>query len=83
MKQKDLILIIAVAVVAGVFSVVLAKFLFATPGDRQQKVEVVDAISTDFPAPDTKYFNTSSINPTRLIQIAQNSNQAPFKSSSN
>lgn len=83
MKQKDLALIIVIAVVAGIFSVILARLVFATPKDRMQKVEVVDLISTEFPATDSKYFNQASINPTQLIRISENSNQAPFKTTAN
>jgi hypothetical protein len=78
MKQKDLAIIIAACVFAGVLSVLLARVVFATPKSRQQKVEVVEAISTDFTLPDAKYFNINSINPTQLIRIADNSNAAPF-----
>lgn len=78
MKQKDIALIIVVAVVAGIVSLVVARFVFATPKDRQQQVEVVEVISTEFPLPDRKYFNERSINPTQLIRIAENSNQQPF-----
>lgn len=80
MKQKDIALIIVAAIFAGIFSLVIARFVFATPTDRQQKVEVVEAISTEFPIPDTKYFNTLSINPTQLIRISENSNNTPFNS---
>jgi len=78
MKQKDIAIIIVVCVLAGIVSLVVAHLVFATPKDRQQKVEVVEAISTEFPIPSTKYFNTNSINPTQLIRIADNSNQTPF-----
>jgi hypothetical protein len=78
MKQKDLAIIIVICVLAGIVSLIVAHLVFATPKDRQQKVEVVEAISTDFPIPDNKYFNTNSINPTQLIRIADNSNQTPF-----
>ena len=78
MKQKDLVIIIVVVVFAAIFSLVIGKLVFASPKDRLQKVEVVEAITTEFPAPDTKYFNTASINPTLLIRIAENSNQTPF-----
>lgn len=80
MKQKDLALIVAAAVFAGILSVIMARIIFATPKDRAQKVEVVDVITTDFDAPSNRYFNTASINPTQLIRIAENSNQTPFKS---
>ncbi|HEX8226625.1 MAG TPA: hypothetical protein VF572_02030 [Candidatus Saccharimonadales bacterium] len=78
MKQKDIALIIVAIIVSGILSLVLGRVLFAAPKDRQQKVEVVDAISTDFAQPDNRYFNVQSINPTQLIQIGENTNTAPF-----
>ncbi len=78
MKQKDLAMIIVIAVVSGIFSLILGHVIFATPKSRQQKVEVVEAISTEFTAPSSQYFNTNSINPTQLIQISENVNNAPF-----
>jgi hypothetical protein len=78
MKQKDIVLIIVVAAVSGIISLVVGHLVFAAPKDRQQKVEVVDAITTDFAAPDSKYFNSKSINPTQLISIGENANTTPF-----
>jgi hypothetical protein len=77
-KQKDIALIIVIAMVSGIVSFAIAHVLFAAPKDRQQKVEVVDAISTAFPLPSSQYFNSQSIDPTQLITIGQNSNVAPF-----
>ncbi len=78
MKQKDIAMIIAIAAVSGVLSLVLARMVFATPSSRQQKVETVEAISTEFTPPSNQFFNTQSIDPTQLIQIGDNSNNAPF-----
>ncbi len=78
MKQKDIALILVIAVVSGVFSLVIGQLVFAPSKNRQQKVEVVEAITTDFTAPDSKYFNSQSINPTQLIEISNNVNVAPF-----
>jgi hypothetical protein len=78
MKQKDMSLIIAVVVVSAILSFILGHLVFAAPKNRQQKVEIVDAISTDFPRPDSRYFNSESINPTQLIRIAENANLRPF-----
>ena len=78
MKQKDIALI-AVAVLFGViFSVVLSNLVFASPKNRQQKVEVVQPITDDFPAPDNHYFNDQSFDPTQLITIGNNTNPTPF-----
>jgi hypothetical protein len=78
MKQKDIILIIVVVFISGILSFFVSRLVFAAPKTRQQAVEVVDPITTDFPIPGSKYFNTGSIDPTQLIQIGGTSNLAPF-----
>lgn len=78
MKQKDIALIAVIAVISGIASFLLSNLLFAPPKTRQQQVEVVEAITSNFPAPSTKYFNAQSINPTELIQIGKTTNPNPF-----
>lgn len=78
MKQKDLILIIVVVFISAVISIIASKSLFSAPKNRQQAVEVVDPISSTFQEPDSHYFNSQSIDPTKLITIGDNSNQNPF-----
>ena len=78
MKQKDLALIIVIAVVSGVVSFFVSNKIFVTPANRQQQVDVVDKINPSFQTPSTKYFNSSSIDPTQESQIGNNDNQNPF-----
>lgn len=78
MKQKDVALIIIVAAISGFASFFASRLLFATPENRQQKVEVVDKISNDFAAPNPKYFNVNSINAAQLIQVTDSKNPNPF-----
>lgn len=80
MKQKDIALIIIVAVISIVVSFIISNKLIVTPAHRQQQVEVVQAINTQFKEPDKTYFNSKSIDPTKLIQIGNNSNSTPFNS---
>lgn len=80
MKQKDVALILVIAAVSAVFSFVLSGWLFGKPADREQKAEIVDVISSDFPLPDSKYFNSNAIDPTQLIQIGDANNPNPFGS---
>lgn len=81
MKQKDIALIAVVIVISTVISIVVSKVVFAPPKNRQQKVEVVQPISADFPLPDSQYFNSQSIDPTRVISIGNNTNPDPFSAS--
>ncbi len=85
MKQKDLALFAVVAIVSVVFSVVLSGMIITPSKDKMQKAEVVDPILADFNKPESndKYFNKTSINPTKLIEIGDNSNKVPFNGTSN
>lgn len=78
MKQKDLVIIIAVIGVSAMVAVVASKLLIK-PADKKQEVEVVQAITPDFPSPDKRYFNTTSIDPTQPITIGESANPDPFK----
>jgi hypothetical protein len=51
MKQKDVILIVVIAVVAGILSFIISGLLFVTPENQQQKVEVAPVITTQFTTP--------------------------------
>jgi hypothetical protein len=82
MKQKDMALILIIVFISAIVSLFASKAIFASPKNRQQKVEVVQPITTDFPQPDSRFFNGSSIDPTQLITIGQNSNSNPFNGSS-
>ena len=82
MKQKDIVVIVGAVIISGIFAFVISGKLISTPANRQQTVGVVPAINDSFHLPDSKYFNTSSIDPTKLIQIGNNSNQAPFNTPS-
>jgi hypothetical protein len=79
-KQKDVALIIVIAFASAVIALVLSNILFGSPARSQQKAEVVDPITAEFPAPDSRYFNSKSVDPTQTITIGNGqSNQTPFK----
>ena len=80
MKQKDIVIIIAVVGLSGMVAVVASKFVIK-PADKKQEVEVVQAITPDFPSPDKRYFSTTSIDPTQQITIGDSANPDPFKGS--
>lgn len=80
MKQKDLILIIVMVFISTVVALVVSRWIFATPQNRQQTAEAVDVISSDFSLPSSKYFNADSVNPTQQIEIGGSSNPNPFNS---
>lgn len=78
MKQKDIALIIVVAAISGLVSFFVAQYFFLKPESKQLKAEFVQPITTDFNSPDSKYFNSSSINPTQQIQIGDGTNTTPY-----
>jgi hypothetical protein len=80
MKQKDITLIVVIAVISAVVSFVASNKLFVTPSNRAQQVEVVDSIDSSFNTPSKKYFNNSSIDPTQNSTIGGDTNQNPFNS---
>lgn len=79
MKQKDIALIIIIAAISGIASYFISNLIFASPDNRQQKVEVVDTITSDFPTPSNKYFNSDAIDPAQVIQVGDGNNPNPFK----
>lgn len=79
MKQKDLALIIGIAGFSVLVAFVLANILIGTPENRQTSVKTYEAISSDFPEADKRYFNDQSINPTQTVQIGGSNNPLPFQ----
>ncbi|MBX6333751.1 hypothetical protein IRY61_00205 [Candidatus Saccharibacteria bacterium] len=78
MKQKDLALILVVVFASAVLSLILSRLIFGSPQNRQQTVEKVDVITAEFVQPARKYFNAEAINPTKPIEIGNDSNPNPF-----
>lgn len=82
MKQKDIALIVVIALISAILSFFVSNKIFVTPANRQQQVEVVDAISPSFQTPSNKYFNSNSIDPAQSSPIGTGNNQNPFNGSS-
>jgi hypothetical protein len=82
MKQKDIALIIVIIFLSAVVSLFASKAIFTSPKNRQQEVEVVQPITSNFPQPDSAYFSSSANDPPQLINVGQNANTNPFSESS-
>jgi len=82
MKQKDIILVLVMVFIGAIIALLVSKWVFSTPANRNQTAEVVDTITADFPQPPSKYFNADSVNPTRQIEIGGNNNPNPFNTQS-
>lgn len=81
MKQKDIAVIVIIAVFAAGISFFIASKIFVTPKNRQQTAPVVSQIDNTMNSPDKRFFNTDSINPTRNSSTT-GTNQTPFNGSS-
>ncbi len=81
MKQKDILLIVVVAIVAAVSSYLIATQIFVSKESRQQKVEVVDEIKPTMESVDKRFFNSDSINPARDSDLSS-TNPVPFNGTS-
>jgi hypothetical protein len=84
MKRKELVIIVAVALVTAIISMLISGALFGNPNKNPIKVPEVDKISADFPSPDNdetyaKIYNLNAINPTQLIRIGTGNNSIPFQ----
>ncbi len=78
MKQKDIVLVLVMVVISAIISFIVSGQIFGSQKNREQKAEVVEAITAEFPALPAKYFNGSSINPTQSITIGGGTNPNPF-----
>ena len=78
MKQKDIALILVISFISLILGIFASNLLFASKSSKQLKSDKVIAITPDFNEPDKKYFNSSSVDPTQIIRIGDNSNQTPF-----
>lgn len=84
MKQKDLIVIAAVAVITSIFSFVVSGMLFSSPKKNSQ-VPIVDSINKSMPdiVNDPLYssfLNDQALDPTQPVKIGPSSNTKPFNS---
>jgi hypothetical protein len=83
MKQKDMVIMGGVAIVAALFSIVLSGVIFGSPKKNPIKVPVVHKISSTFPTTQTddykSFLNDKALNPTQLIQIGNTNNKQPFQ----
>jgi hypothetical protein len=78
MKKKDVLLVVVVAIISGVFSLLIANYLFGGKRAYDLKAPTVDAITADFKLPPETYFNKQSINITKNITIGDTGNNTPF-----
>mgnify|MGYP003609860775 CR=1 FL=1 len=78
MKYRDKLLIVSVAFGSALVAFFLANFIFGGEKSYTLKAPTVEKITSEFTAPNTKYFNNTAINPTQEINIGDQSNSKPF-----
>jgi hypothetical protein len=74
MKKRDIVVIVTVAAVAGIFSFVISNLLFGGGKAYNLTAPQIAPISTEFITPDSQYFNDNAIDPTVDIQIGDTTN---------
>ena len=85
MKQKDVMLLVAVGFFTAIIAFIFSTLIFKVPASRSTKVPVAGSISTSFPdiKHDPSYntiFNTNALDPAVPLQAGSNNNQ-PFNGS--
>lgn len=78
MKQNDIAILLAAVIVGGFVSLFISQTVFVTSAKKQQTAQKVEKITAELKEPDNKVFNDTAINPTKLIQIGDQSNTTPF-----
>jgi len=87
MKRTEMIRLVLIAIVAGLFSFVVSGALFSSPAKRTANVPVAQPLSTSFPdvTNDPNYssfLNPNALDPTQPIQIGTGQqNTTPFNQS--
>lgn len=83
MKRKDIALFVVIGIISAILSIVISRYIFATPSSKKQTAEVVQPITTEFTEPNKKYFNKEAFDPTKQITIGETVNTDPFKATGN
>ena len=87
MKQKDLALLVSVAVFTAILAFVVSSVIFKVPANRSTKIPVAGSINTSFPdiKNDSNYntiFNTNALDPAVPLQVGSSPNNQPFNGTS-
>ena len=78
MKKNDMALLASTMLASAILALMVSVVPIFGSLSKNQTVTVVSTINTAFQAPSSQYLNTSSIDPTLLTTIGNNSNSAPF-----
>lgn len=80
MKQKDILVIVSIAIFSTIVSIVISTTFISNDKNRSATVEVIPKITSDLERPQKEYFNSNSVNPTRTIEIGGEASPKPFGS---
>jgi len=83
-KRQNLVILIAVGIVAALISIVISGAIFGSPKSNPIMVPEVTPISPTFPDVQhdsnyTSFLNDKALDPTQLIQIGNSKNTQPFQ----
>lgn len=78
MKQQDIAILIVALAVGGIVSFFISQSIFLSSSSKRQSAQKVEQINPEFTRPDNSVFNGQAINPTKLIEIGDQSNSTPF-----
>jgi hypothetical protein len=86
MKKNDILLIVGVAFVTGIFSLILSTVLFGGQKKHTEKVPISQTIKTTFPDVQNdpsynSFLNANALDPAQPIQVGNSQNNQPFNGS--
>jgi hypothetical protein len=78
MKKNDITLIVSVVIISAILALLVSSTIISKLVATNQQVTIVSTIDTTFKPPSGEYLNSSSIDPTILTTIGNNTNATPF-----
>ena len=78
MKKNDIVAVVVIVVIAGVFSYFIANAVIGAPQNDPVQIEKVTPVGATFPTPDSRVFNETSVDPTVEISGDGQVSDQPF-----
>ncbi len=76
MKSNNILVLALVVIVSFIFALFVPGMLFKSTGSN--KIETVPVITSNFPTPNSQFFNSNSVDLTPYTQIGNGNNTNPF-----
>lgn len=78
LKSKNIITLVLVVGLTVLISSMLSNLLITNQSTLRTKVEVADAVTSEFNYKDKPYFSADKLNPTKDITVSENNNTDPL-----